>query len=294
MSKQSKQNLKHGYIFLIITLMIPFLISFGIEMHLTGGIDFSFLNASKQNTKEPNDEDLVDEEVDSEESSLSIEIRNLTDGFKTKEESITVVGLTQKENEVWVNGNKVNVATDGSFESKVDLIAGENVIRITAKSSLEKEISKSMTIIREVPKKEEPQTQTPPIQIAPPVQNPQPPQQPSSPPAPTPPAPPPPQQITGLKLSCSVSNTAPMVGGNVSINCSIKDQNNNGVSGAFGYVTMNWQTGSSVYTLSSSNGNGDMSTSFNVPAGNAGSISGSVQASKDGLNVSSNFTINVQ
>lgn len=290
MKEEYKKNLKHGYIFLIITLMIPFTIVLSYEIHLNGGINLTF----EQNEEPIPTSYPVETPIEIEGDKVTVIIRNLSDGFKTKESSVTLVGLTQKSNAAWVNGNKVNVAGDGQFELKIDLAEGENKIEVVAKNKDGEEAKQSITVIREVEKKEEPKVEPPP-QYNPPVQNnPQPQPAPVPTPTPTPTPEPQPTPITGLKLSCSITNTAPTIGSTVSINCTVKDQNNNGVSGAFGYVTLNWKTGSSVYTLSQSDGGGNMSTSFTVPSGNTGSISGNVQASKDGLNVNSNFNLNVQ
>ncbi len=288
MKQEIKKNLKHGYIFLIITLMIPFLIALSYEIYINGGINISFGTTDDSKPISYPDELPLDKEN----KKVTVLIRNLTDGYKTKENKVTLVGLTEKDNEAWVNGKSVNVAGDGQFEMQIDLVDGENKIEVIAKNRNGEEASQKVTIIKEVEKKEEPKVEpAPQPQNNPPVQNNP---QPTPVPTPTPTPEPQPTPITGLKLSCSITNTAPTAGANVAINCTVRDQNNNGVSGAFGYVTVNWKTGASVYTLSQSDGGGNMSTSFSVPAGNSGSISGNVQASKDGLNVNSNFNLNVQ
>ncbi len=290
MKEEYKKNLKHGYIFLIITLLILFTIALSYEIHLNGGISLTFVESEEAiPTSYP-----VETPIEIEGDKVTVIIRNLSDGYKTKESSVTLVGLTQKSNEAWVNGNKVNVAGDGQFELKIDLSEGENKIEVVAKNKDGEEAKQSITVIREVEKKEEPKVEPQPPYNPPAQNNPQPQPAPVPTPTPTPTPEPQPTPITGLKLSCSITNTAPTSGSTVSINCTVKDQNNNGVSGAFGYVTLNWKTGSSVYTLSQSDGGGNMSTSFTVPSGNTGGISGNVQASKDGLNVNSNFNLNVQ
>lgn len=285
--QEVKQNLKHGYIFLILTLLIPFSIALFIELYSTGQLNFP---QGETPTSYPID-NLEPKPVD--ETKPKLEIKNLTDGFNTKETSVVVVASTDIGNEAWVNNNKVTVAGDGNFEYKIELIEGKNAIELKVKN--EKGIENSITIIvnREVEKKPDPE----PVNPQPTPVNPQPnptPQPQPNPPAPTPtPEPPAPSPVTGLRMNCSITNTNPFVGQSVGVNCNVKDQNGNPVSGAFGYVTVNWQSGTGVYTLSQSDGGGNMAVSFTVPAGNSGNINGSVQVSKSGLNVSSNFTIRV-
>jgi hypothetical protein len=290
---QEDKNLKHGYIFLTLLILVPFFIAFGIEMHLTGGLKFLTEGGNETPSSYPVDE--PSETPESNDEKPKLEIKNIQDGFKTKDTNITLVALTEKDNEAFVNGNKVTVAGDGMFEQKIDLNEGENKIEVRVKNGKSLENSITISVHREVEKKPEPEP-TPQPNPTPenPALQPQPtptPQPPAPEPTPQPPAPTP---ISGLKLQCSITNTAPFTGESVTVNCTVRDQNNNPVSGAFGYVTMSWKTGSSVYTLSQSNGGGGMSVSFTVPAGNTGANSGNVQVSKDGLNVSSNFNLNVQ
>lgn len=287
MKQEVKPNLKHGYIFLILTLLIPFSIALFLELHLTGQLNF-VQGGTETPTSYP---DVNPEPEPTDETKPKLEIKNLTDGFTTKETSVVLVASTDIGNEAWVNGNKITVAGDGNFEYKIELIEGKNSIEIKVKNSNGIENSTSITVSREVEKKPEPEVVNP----QPTPVNPQPNPTPVNPtPQPQPTPTPQPSPVTGLRLQCSITNTAPFSGESVSVNCTVRDQNNNPVSGAFGYVTMSWRTGSSVYTLSQSNGSGGMSVSFTVPAGNSGANSGNVQVSKDGLNVSSNFNLNVQ
>ncbi len=99
--------------------------------------------------------------------------------------------------------------------------------------------------------------------------------------------------ITGLKLSCSITNTQPLVGQTVSLDCYVKDQNNNAVNGAIGNATLNWQSGQASYNFPSSS-SGSTRVSFTVPEGNIGSISGVVRISKNGLTVTSQFNVIVR
>lgn len=288
--KETTKNLKHGYIFLVSLILLFFLMGLGIEIYLTGGFE-----TSRDEPQEETIEAEATEEID-----FILEIENIESPFKTYEKEITIVGRTQENAIILINSEEIETGEQHRFEKKIDLITGTNYISIQGflDGELKKDIE--LEIVREEKaeeKKEEKPQETPqsqPPQVVPPPQQSTPNPQPPAPPVTPQPPPPPPNPIQGLKLSCSINNTYPQVGGTVSINCSVKNQNNSPVSGAFGYVTVNWQSGSSIYTLSQSNGNGDMSVSFTVPAGNSGNIIGNVQASKDGLNVSSNFSLNVQ
>lgn len=290
--QEVKPNLKHGYIFLIILLMIPFSIAFGIEMHLTGELNNLFKPNGETPVSYPEAPEGTTDNPDDGNEKPKLEIKNLQDGYTTKDDKVTIVALTDKDNEAWVNNNKVTVSGDGQFEYKIDLTEGNNTIEVKVKNAKGIENSKSINVVREVKKAPDPTPQPQPNPNPTPTPQPQP-QPPAPTPTPEPPPPPPPPTVTGLRMSCSITNTNPFAGQSVGVNCSVKDQNGNGVSGAFGYVTVNWSTGAGIYTLSSSDGGGNMSASFTVPAGNSGNINGSVQVSKDGLNVSSNFTLHV-
>lgn len=285
--QEVKKNLKHGYIFLIITLLIPFSIALFIELYSTGQLNFP------QDTETPTSYPTDNPEPEpTDETKPKLEIKNLTDGFNTKETSVVLVASTDIGNEAWVSGNKITVAGDGNFEYKIELVEGKNSIEVKVKSTNGIENSATINVNREVEKKPDPEPVNPPSQQPAPTPQPQP-HPPAPTPTPEPPQPPQPSPVTGLRMSCSITNTNPFVGQSVGVNCSVKDQNGNPVSGAFGYVTVNWQSGTGVYTLSQSDGGGNMAVSFSVPAGNSGNITGSVQVSKSGLNVSSNFTIRV-
>lgn len=274
-------------------ILIPFSISLAIEIYHNGG--FKFKTPDNAPTSYP-----VTEKPDS--SKPKIELQNLKDGFTTKDTSISVVVLTDAGNTAVINNEKVNVDDSGRFERKLDLIVGGNQITITVKNKDGVENSISLIVNRE----EEPKPQLAPDPAPNPVVpnpvpnpspvNPAPAPQPTPQPQPAPqPPPPPPPPLTGLKLSCSITNTHPSVGQSVTVNCNVKDQSNNPVSGAFGYVTVNWKSGSTVYTLSQSDSGGNMNVNFKVPSGNSGSsVSATVQASKSGLNVSSSFTLSIQ
>jgi protocatechuate 3,4-dioxygenase beta subunit len=288
-NKPIQQNLKHGYIFLAGIILVLFGISFATEMYFKGAFAFD------QNQPEIKHVEVINNNADSEE--IFLEIQNLESGFKTKEEQITVVVFTNKDNEAWINQEKIDVDNQGIFETQIDLIVGENEIIIEVKSIQEESIQESITVIREAlaqnneePVKEESQEVKvdPPKQVIPPVTNIKPP---VIKPTPELPSEPP---LTGLKLQCSITNTQPSIGQTVTLNCTVKDQNNNAVNGATGSITINWQSGSQTYPLSTSESAGNMSKSFVVPNGNTGSILGVVKATKSGLTVTSNFNLTVQ
>lgn len=291
--REIKKNLKHGYTFLWCIIISLFSISLGVELYLTGGLEH--ITAGKGETPDsyPISHPIAPGEP-------KIEIQNLTDNYKTQEEAIALVGVTEPSIDVVINTKQLKSDETGRFEQKLDLIVGTNVVEIKAKNSKGAENSLTINIIREERPKPEP---TPEPTPAPqpnqtpnkpaPKPSPKPNPKPNPQPTPTPPPNPPPSEVTGLKLSCSVSNTQPSVGGSVGVTCTVKDQNGKAVSGAFGYVTVSWQSGSSVYTLSQSNSSGTMSVNFKVPAGNSGRINGSIKVSKNGINVSSNFSITV-
>lgn len=285
MRTEIKKNLKHGYIFLITAILIVIAIPLSVELYLSGGLNFRVQNEQGSDETYPNEQDKQE---------IRLEIQNLQSGYKTQDENISIIGLSEPEAAIKINDKELRADIEGRFEQKVDLVVGTNLISITAgKDGKQREVK--LEIIREV--KEEPKPEQPEEKPQTPVSPTPKPQQPSKPapqPNPTPnPTPPPPSGLTGLKLNCSISNTQPFIGNTVSVNCTLRDQNSNPVSGGFGYVTVNWQSGTSVYTMSQSNSAGAMSASFQVPAGNSGQISGSIRASKSGLNVSSNFAINV-
>lgn len=287
MNRKVNKNLKHGYIFLAAMLLFCFLLSLGIEIYLDGG----FTAATQVETGQIG----AEAEVEADNPEFSLEIENLENGHKTQKEEITIVGKTNPGAKIAINVQEVEVDDNGRFEKKINLIVGSNeiVIRGYLEDDLQKEIK--LEVIREEirqkesPTKEEDDAPNPtpsPTPTTKPSPKPQPTPEPEPTPAPSP--------ISGLKLSCSINNTYPSTGQTVTISCSIKDQNGNPVQGAFGYVTVNWKSGSSVYTLSQSNLSGTTTTNFTVPNGNTGSIVGVIKVSKDSLNVSSNFTLNVQ
>ncbi len=281
---ENEKNLKHGYLFLTSILLVLFSFSLATEIYLKGGFKFDF-------NKTDNNEITTDNSTKDEHPEITLEFQNLTDGYKTKEASITVVVLTNTGNSAWLNSAKVDVNQEGIFEQKINLITGQNEIIAEVENANGDKKQKRIVVTREEEPKPtiEPQT---PTNTQKPVVQPEPKVEPKTDPKPTPEPQPQPNPITGLKLNCSITNTQPSVGQNVSLDCTVKDQNANGVNGATGSVTVNWQSGSANYNLPSSN-NGSTSISFTVPAGNSGKVSGNIRASKDGLTVNSNFSITV-
>jgi len=59
-------------------------------------------------------------------------LTNVQDGMTVREPSIIVIGRTEPGVSVWVNGRQVAVDAQGGFQAPVELIAGENVIRVEA------------------------------------------------------------------------------------------------------------------------------------------------------------------
>jgi hypothetical protein len=261
------KNLQHGYIFLIGTLVCLFLICLVIEIQVKGGFHFSTESTNIQATTEPTPIEASDD--------LRLQILNIYDGFHIKDEKLIISGVTEEESTVSINDEKINIMEDGRFEKSISLNLGENFLKIVSiKDSRTAKIE--IKIFRDEIQSIEPTLTEQPVQL--PIQNP-------VQPKPVPTIAPPISQITALKMSCSITNTAPTVNQFVTINCQVKDQNGNAVSGYDGLITVNWKTGVKTYPISS---NG-----FSVPAGNTGVISGNVRVSKDGLSVSSNFNITV-
>lgn len=277
-------NLKHGYIFLTSIFLVLFAISLSVEIYLKGGFN-SVIDAVETQISEGTN--------DSVEAEPTIELVSLNDGYTTKETSITVVAKTETQNKAWINGQEVAVNEEGIFELQIDLIIGTNEILIEVHNPNDASKSLAFSIIREEEKKEEPKQEDKQEQPKTEIPKVEPKPETPKPVTPTEPIQPEPNPITGLKLSCSITNTQPLVGQSVSLDCSIKDQNNNPVNGATGNATMNWQSGQASYNFPSSS-NGSTRVSFTVPEGNIGSISGVVRISKEGLTVTSNFSIIVK
>ncbi len=287
MNKKSKHNLKHGYIFLIGIFLVLFGISLCTEIYLKDGFNRAVVS-KEENTESSN----LNKETD-----LFIDLIGVKDGFTTKQKEIAVVAKTNKDNNAWINGEEVKLNKEGIFEHVVDLVVGKNEVIIEVGNKEDKNIL-TIWIIREKDSSEVPpvthqkeeekpdNSEQKPNPEVPPVEHQEP--TPELPPQPEP------NPITGLNLSCSITNSRPFVGQQVSLDCLTKDQNNNAVSGATGKVIVNWKNKKENYSMSSSNSSGALSTSFTVPEENQGNITGTIKVSKDGLTAVSNFSIIVQ
>lgn len=280
-NKEIQKNLKHGYIFLTTIILVIFVSFLCAEIYLKGG--FRFKNNSDVKTDN-------EEQINQDNSDVLLEFQNITDGYKTKDTAITVVAKTNVGNKAWINDKETTVNETGVFELKIDLVTGSNEIRIEAQKPDSKKTSKKLSVIREeepkpTDKPTVPPKEQPPIQSKPNITKPEP----TTTKAPTPQQP----SITGLKLHCSITNTQPTTGQTVTLSCTVKDQDDNPVNGATGNAILSWQSGALTYNFPSSN-SGITQVSFPVPAGNKGTINGTVRITKDGLTVTSNFSINVQ
>ncbi|MCX8035035.1 MAG: hypothetical protein N3A71_01985 [Candidatus Dojkabacteria bacterium] len=100
--------------------------------------------------------------------------------------------------------------------------------------------------------------------------------------------------LSSLKLSCSITNTQPKAGQNVSVNCFAKDQSGNPVNNVILKLSIVWQSGSQVLNMPSSNSSGTSQITIVVPEGNKGIVTANITAEKDGLKVNTNFTLNIQ
>ena len=287
-NKETRKNLKHGYIFLSIVVLVVFSLFLSLEIYLKGGFNLNYSVINTDNTaEEKNSSETTTDNLE-----LTIEIQNINDGFTTKETKITIVAKTDIGNNAWINSKQLTVNPEGIFETEIELIVGSNEVLIEAESNTGKKSSKKIVVTREVEPtptekpKEEPKVEKPIVNNPIPKVDPTPIVKPNPEPQPNP-------TITALKLSCSITNTQPKVEQSVSLDCVVKDQSSNLINSANGTATLNWQSGVQTISFPSSQ-NGSMKISFVVPANNKGSITGNVRISKDGLTVTSNFSINVQ
>ncbi|RJR15666.1 hypothetical protein C4579_01785 [Candidatus Microgenomates bacterium] len=78
-----------------------------------------------------------------------LEVLEPADGqsFDKDHQEITVKGTTDKDAQVWINDRFVSVTDEGTFEHKLKLSDGENVLKIVAKDSAgnEKVLEKTVT-----------------------------------------------------------------------------------------------------------------------------------------------------
>jgi hypothetical protein len=90
-----------------------------------------------------------------------VQIIQPADGATTQDESVEIIGTTEPQARLTINGSQAIVnATTGDFTKTVTLKGGENVFEIvtTDKAGNEKKIQ--LTIVREVPQEEKAQVET--------------------------------------------------------------------------------------------------------------------------------------
>ncbi len=75
-----------------------------------------------------------------------ITIKNPQSNLETNKKTITINGFTQPEATLEIGGKKVFVNNDGSFNEKIYLIPGENLINIKSKNSTGKVLEKNIKI----------------------------------------------------------------------------------------------------------------------------------------------------
>jgi hypothetical protein len=279
--KNKDINLKHGYIFLTSIFLVLFSIALSIEIYLKGGFNSVIHSVETQNSEDNSVSDVAEP---------TLSIISLQNYYRTKNSSVTVVAQTEAQNKGFINGKEVLVNEEGIFELQIELVIGTNEVFIEVQNPNGTSKSEVISIIREEEQKEEPlpevkqeqpETETSKSEQKPEIMKPIESKQPEQ------------YQLTGLKLTCSITNTQPFVGQSVSLDCLVKNQNNNPVSGATGSAVVNWQSGQTTYNFPSSS-NGSTRIDFTVPEGNIGLIVGAVRISKDGLTVTSNFSIVVK
>lgn len=141
--KQVTKNLTHGYIFLITLILVPFLICLGLEIHFKGGFNINLGQEEKPG------EITAEAAVDDPDPTFKLEIENLQNGYKTKETSITIVGVTEKNAIIFIQSEKVEINEEARFERKLDLNPGKNEITIQAFVDKEKKREIKLEVIRE-------------------------------------------------------------------------------------------------------------------------------------------------
>ena len=62
----------------------------------------------------------------------ALSLTTVRDGMTVREPSLLVVGKTVPQTSVWLNGREMVVDSQGGFQGLVDLIEGENVVRVEA------------------------------------------------------------------------------------------------------------------------------------------------------------------
>lgn len=69
----------------------------------------------------------------------TLDVHKPDDSIVTATPSVVVVGKTEPETRVSINGQEVGTARDGSFEERVDLKSGVNIVKISAAKKHSKE-----------------------------------------------------------------------------------------------------------------------------------------------------------
>lgn len=77
-----------------------------------------------------------------------LEVTSPQDGKQVTQESIEIVGRTDADSVVTVNGNLVALSSQGEFRYQLDLFPGENKILIESQNKLNRKTSKEKTVFR--------------------------------------------------------------------------------------------------------------------------------------------------
>ena len=76
----------------------------------------------------------------------NLEIISPTDNLITDKHNIIIIGKTEKETRIQINGEMILAENDGSFKKEVDLKLGVNIINVVA----EKKLGKTTKITRQI------------------------------------------------------------------------------------------------------------------------------------------------
>lgn len=119
--------MKVGLKSLLIVLVLLALVALAFFAISSGKISFN--NAGKtENTVLQEDEE--DEDSETFENEISLEITSPKDGTVIKESPVLVTGITVKAADVFVNDAETKADNDGNFEVSVPLEEGENEILV--------------------------------------------------------------------------------------------------------------------------------------------------------------------
>lgn len=130
--KQQKidQNLRHGYIFLICTILCLFFISLGIEVYIRHNYikEIEIFKVFEQ-------DEQVEEEIDL----PKITVDDIEDGYVSLTETLNITGNVDREAEVKINGEVIETykvfGSKRYFDHELRLNAGENLVKISATDS---------------------------------------------------------------------------------------------------------------------------------------------------------------